>query len=398
MSKSTQLTGSFLCRCLAVWLFASLLSAAAWATRGDALSGKEVAVQTGQFTTQQAIDGLSFPSSAKEKSEDNFADMLLAVEAHPDVAVFSIWVAGPVVAMIRANHANQLAEAQGNIVVIYPDIGEPYRSVFSQIIDGIAEKTQGRATHIAVGSNVNMGELNNALHRQDARVVIALGRQGVRAVAGLDSRIGVVVGGIVSAPENEVRDYQVNSLAPDPALLFARLKHMRPGIKRIFTVYDPRQNAWMMRFAKEAARAQGLELVAREALDLRSAMQAYQEILSSADGNQDALWLPQDSTTVEDGSVLPLVLKESWERNLVVFSSSFAHVKRGVLFSLYPNNIELGRHLADSALGYLNSGGNKNAGMYPLREVLMAVNLRTARHLDINTSRQQGFDIAFPEQ
>jgi putative ABC transport system substrate-binding protein len=163
-------------------------------------------------------------------------------------------------------------------------------------------------------------------------------------------------------------------------------------------VYDPRQNAWMMRLAKEAARAQGLELVAREAQDLRSAISTYQQILATADSSQDAIWLPQDSTTVEDGTVLPLVLQESWARNLAVFSSSFGHVKRGVLFSLYPNNVELGRHLAGSALGYLASGGNEGGGMLPLREVLMAINQRTARHLDINTSRQQDVDMVFPEQ
>ena len=44
-----------------------------------------------------------------------------------------------------------------------------------------------------------------------------------------------------------------------------------PKVRRVFTVYDPRQNAWMMRLANEAAHAQGLELKAYEAQDLQSA-------------------------------------------------------------------------------------------------------------------------------
>jgi len=97
--------------------------------------------------------------------------------------------------------------------------------------------------------------------------------------------------------------------------------------------------------------------------------------------------------------VLPMVLQESWNRNLAMFSSNFSHVKRGVLFSLYPNNVGLGRHLAGSALGFLNSGDYPARGMIPLREVLMAVNLRSAKHLGCNPGRQsQGFDLAFPEQ
>ena len=285
----------------------------------------------------------------------------------------------------------------GAIAVIYPEIAEPYRSVFAQIIDGIEDKAKGRVVNFAVGPNVDAGELNNSLRRQDIKVVIALGRHGMKIASALDRTFGIVVGGVLTAAENEMRDMQVNSLSPDPALLFSHLKELMPGARRVFAVYDPRQNAWMMRLAKEAARAQGLELVTYEAQDLRSAMHAYQEILAAANGAQDALWLPQDSTTVEGSSVLPLVLQESWQRNLAVFSSSFGHVRRGVLFSLYPNNVELGRHLADSALDILASG-KKNGGIIPLREVLMAINLRTARHLEIDVSRQQKFDMAFPEQ
>ena len=100
---------------------------------------------------------------------------------------------------------------------------------------------------------------------------------------------------------------------------------------------------------------------------------------------------------MEDRAVLPLILQESWSRNLAVFSSNFGHIKRGILFSLYPNNVELGHHLADSALSLLVSGKNQPSGMFPLREVLMAVNLRTAKHLGLSTSHPQSFDMAFPE-
>jgi len=381
-------------------LLAPLLMTAvspAWATLKDlnALPGEPSQADFARAT--HSID-TSFLLPSSTPLQTDYSEVIQTIEAFPDVVVFPILVAGPVVADTSRKLANKLALAEGNIAVIYPDLAEPYRSVFAQIIGGIEAKARGRVSHFAVGSNVDVGELNNSLRRQDTRVVIALGRQGVKVASALDSNIGVVVGGVLTAPEDKTRDHQVNSLSPDPALLFSRLKGMMPKVRRVFTVYDPRQNAWMMRLAKEAARTQGLEFTAYEAQDLRSAMLAYQKILASADSTQDALWLPQDSTTVEDSSVLPLVLEESWSRNLAVFSSTFSHVRRGVLFSLYPNNVELGRHLAGSALSFLTSDGNEVSGMLPLREVLMAINLRTAKHLEINTSRPQIFDMAFPEQ
>lgn len=287
--------------------------------------------------------------------------------------------------------------AAGGIAVIYPDIGEPYRSVFAQIIGGIEEKARGRVIGLSVGANANPSELNDALRRQGIRVAIALGRQGMKAASALDRNVGVVVGGVLAVQEGEARNMQVISLSPDPVLLFSRLKEMLPRMRRVFVVYDPRQNAWMIRLAREAARAQGMELETYEAQDLRGAMRAYQDILASADHRRDALWLPQDSTTVEESAVLPLVLQDSWGRSLTVFSSNFGHVKRGALFAMYPDNVELGRRLAVSALGLLAPGGEAS-GMMPLREVRIAVNLRTAKHVGADAGRVQEFDMTFPEQ
>ncbi|MFH2134084.1 MAG: ABC transporter substrate binding protein [Pseudomonadota bacterium] len=316
-----------------------------------------------------------------------------------EVLIVPVRVAGLVNVGVQRKLANKLADASGagGIAVIYPDIGEPYRSVFTQIIDGIEDKARGRVRNFPVGKDVDVGQLKESMRRQDAKVVIALGRQGLRVARSLESDLGLVVGGVLSASDDEVQSAQINSLSPDPALLFARLKSMMPKVRRVLTVYDPRQNEWLIRLAKDAARQQGLELVTYQAQDLRSAMRAYQEILAAADVEKDALWLPQDSTTVEDSSVMPMLLQESWSRNLTMFSSSFSHVRRGVLFSLYPDNVDLGRSLAGSALSLMANGGN-GSGLMPLREVLMAINLRTARHLGVNTSRLQSFDMAFPEQ
>jgi len=140
--------------------------------------------------------------------------------------------------------------------------------------------------------------------------------------------------------------------------------------------------------------------VAQEARDLKSAVRIYQEILAEANPERDALWLPQDATTVEEGAVLPMVLQEAWGRRLPVFSSSFGHVKRGVLFSLYPDNMGLGKNLANSALGRLSAGDSVGRGVTPLKDVQTAVNLRTAKHLGLNFSSQQqrGFDLVFTGQ
>lgn len=363
-------------------------------------------LQAGAETTRIAV----IFAEADDPVPSSFASLLGGMEDTPGVEIIRLTLKDldePRLSQLLMANAQRggpirLAAAGGNIgpiAVLYPDIGEPYRSVFSKIIEGIEENTQTKVSSYAVGSNFNAQAISGELRRQDVRVVIALGRNGLKAASTLDKEFGVIAGGVVSVPEADMRNAAILSLAPDPALLFARLKALSPKTQRIFVVFDPRQNTWLIKLAKDAARAQGIELIAQEASDLKSALVVYQSIFAMADARRDALWLPQDSATVDDSLVLPLVLQESWSKGIPVFSSNVSHVKRGALFALYPNNVELGRNLASSALG-MASGGPVTRGVLPLRDVLTAFNTRTASHLGLSPSaaQQQGFNLLFPEQ
>ncbi|HET8870257.1 MAG TPA: ABC transporter substrate binding protein [Aquabacterium sp.] len=286
----------------------------------------------------------------------------------------------------------------GNVAVLYPDIGEPYRSVFAAIVNGIDDQARGRVVPVQLTATTHAADVSTELKRKDVKVVIALGRAGINAAARLERTVSVVAGGVIAPSDPSQRDWPVLSLAPDPALLFARLRALVPGIRRIWVVHDPRQNDWLIRLARDAARSQGLELLVFEAQDLKSAVRQYREVFANADAKRDALWLPQDASTVDDTVVLPMVLEECWGRGLTVFSSSVAHVKRGVLFALYPDNAGMGRALGRLAQAYVTGDAAQTAGIQPLRDVLLAVNTRTAHHLGVELDvRRTRFDMIFPE-
>ena len=274
-----------------------------------------------------------------------------------------------------------LAEPIG---VIFPDIGEPYRQIFAEIIDGVEDQARQRVRSYPVGNNADMAELSANLKRNGTKVVIALGRQGLKAAATLEPQFNIVVGGLPPLPDGE---RQVGVLmTPDPGLLFSQLKVLVPGARKVIVVYNPQHNEWLVRLAREAARQHGLELVTLEARDLGSAARLYESAFANADPRTDAVWLPIDSTTVEESIIMPLVLREAWNRNIAVFSSSRPHVRRGVLFALYPDNLELGRSLATLALSSM--AGEARRGVIPARGALNAINLRTALHIGLNPSQK----------
>lgn len=289
------------------------------------------------------------------------------------------------------------AEPGRAVAVVYPELGEPFKQIFAAIIDGIQERLRVPVASIAVSATATPAEVAEDLRRRDIKVLIGLGRGGMRIAAALSAELPVLVGCVVSVQEAEARAFPVHTLAPDPGLLLARLKRLMPAARRVHLVYDPRLNAWLVRLAREAARAEGLELLAQEAQDQPGALRLYTQLLSAADPARDALWLPQDPTTVDDNAVLSLVLKDGWNRSIAVFSSHVAHVRRGALFSLYPDNVELGRSLAASALRLVVNPRALGPGVTPLRDTRAAINVRTAAHLGMDAAAvQSGFDLVYP--
>ena len=281
------------------------------------------------------------------------------------------------------------------IAVLFPDLGEPFRKIFVEIISGIEGQARQRMRAYPISPNQNLQELAAVLKRNNTRVLVALGRQGLNAAAALHPPLGVVIGGVSSVPDG---DKQIGiCLTPDPALLFAQLKLLLPATRRVIVVYNPQHNDWLIKLARDAARSQGLELVAHETRELAGAARLYESAFAIADGKRDALWLPIDPTTVDEPTILPLVLRDSWDRSVPVFSSSFSHVNKGVLFSLYANNIELGRALANLASDLL-AGNAPTRGVTPLRDVLAALNTRTASHfgITVDARMQRAFHYIYP--
>src|SRR5450759_2601909 len=81
------------------------------------------------------------------------------------------------------------AEGEVTIAVIYPDIGEPYREIFAKIIEGIEDKVGSRVANYPLRSDTDIGVLKASLLRQNTKVVLALGRQGMKTAKALNNDI-----------------------------------------------------------------------------------------------------------------------------------------------------------------------------------------------------------------
>jgi putative ABC transport system substrate-binding protein len=285
-----------------------------------------------------------------------------------------------------------------SIAVVYPDVREPYRSVFLEIVRGM-EAELGHVTQYPLGEGQESGDSLMARMKNDRiDAVVTLGRAGYEAAKSLSKELPVIVGAVLlPLGQNDLHLSGV-SLTPDPAILFARLKELAPQARDVTVIYDPQQNSGELSRARNAAQTRSMSLQALESTDLRQSAALYQKVLREIKEGSAAIWLPQNNLAMDDQTLLPLVLRAAWEQRFVVFSGNLDHVKKGALFSLYPDNFGMGRSLVIMARKRLSGPARDNAGIEPLRDLLLAVNIRTAEHLGLRFSTEaiRKFGMTFP--
>lgn len=280
--------------------------------------------------------------------------------------------------------------AETRVGVLYPDSAAPYVRLYQTIIDGMAQVGDLRLQSRAVSAADSPDDLRSWAQANQAAIV--LGELPPAITASLNATMPVIHGAATLNDNNQAGV----SLAANPSHLFKRLRSLKPDTDRVYVVFRPQATGWLIAVAKQAAREQGLDLQALPCEDAQQAGAAFGRILQQARPGRDAIWLTLDSV-VPLNQLLPVLLRESWDKQLVLFSNNPVDVAKGALFALYPDYPAMGRQLAERAKKQL--GRSPATGPEASERLNGAVNTRTAAHLGITLTEQQRqtFDRIFPE-
>ena len=286
------------------------------------------------------------------------------------------------------------AWAEENISILYPEVSAPYDAIFNKIIAGIGSQQTLQIHPLSLKKEDSESRLKKHLIKTNPKAIIALGKRGTLAAENLQSKLPTVYGALPYIPDGKTGI----SLSADPQQQFKTLKSIAPQITTLSVVFSPAANTWLISLAEAAAKQYGLTLKTFPVENLREAMLQYREILRTSSNKTDAIWLPLDPVSANDKVVLPMLLQEAWDRDLVIFSSKPTDVQRGVLFSMYADNFGMGQDLANLLVKRLR--GETVPPVSPVTTLLIAVNLRTAAHLGFNFTPQQQrrFDLTFPSR
>ena len=322
---------------------------------------------------------------------------LLKLRRHAVTALFFLGTTATLVCGILPQTV--IAAEKSPTGITYPEMREPYRSVFDSIVSGIKSEAPRPVKALEISKGQGPPEVNEWLLKNKIKTLVSLGNQGLEGCASLPVEVRMIAGAVLApGADNGCELYGGIAMSPAPERLFAQLKKLHPDVSIVTVVYNDALNGWLIEHAMQAAAKFDLHLYALPVENIQEAAKTYRELIEHGlVGIKHAIWLPQDPHTVDQKTILPVLLKESWNKKFIVFSSNPAHVKRGVLFALYPDYEAMGKSLGRMAIS-ANDGSIKKTPIQPLNDVLIAVNLRTADHLKLSLSNslKSTFNLTFP--
>jgi len=156
---------------------------------------------------------------------------------------------------------------------------------------------------------------------------------------------------------------------------FHELKRVFPGARRIGVLFDPEVTGRVVGEAVLAARKAGLELIPMP-------VKSESDIAGHRISEVDVLWSVADSTVFSSQGLQQVLLSTLRQRvPFVGLSQSF--VKAGALLALSVDYSDVGRQSAELASRVLSGERPEDIRMTTPREVILSVNINTARRIGV---------------
>lgn len=284
------------------------------------------------------------------------------------------------------------------ISVVYPDSSKRAEVLYKTIIKGMSFNKSITLSVHPFSAKQDALAIQQLIINDQSALLVLLGTKAVNLRHQFSLNIPIITGAHMLIKNNQLGI----SLSADPQQLFSQLKTVQPMIKKVNVIYSEENNGWLIEYAKIAAKSYNIEVNAIQSQKIQNSGAELKKIIKQIDAKTEAIWLPYDPI-VPTKKLLPELLKNAWNKNLLVFSGNPYHVQQGTLFALFPNYNQLGKQLVELSLQSLNQkyrlNQQSNLAPQPSKYLNSAINIRTASHLGIHLSNEEkeNYQMIFPK-
>lgn len=171
------------------------------------------------------------------------------------------------------------------------------------------------------------------------------------------------------------------SMSIPPEKQLAALQKVLPDVRRVGLLYDPGKTGFLVKKAQIAARAAGIELVAKEVRRPKD----VPELANSMKDHIQAFWMFPDTTVVTPETVNFLLLF-SLENRIPMFAFSDKYVEAGALMSLDIDAFNLGKQAGEAARKILSGVDVREIPRFDVKNAVLTINVKTAKKMGITVS------------
>lgn len=273
-----------------------------------------------------------------------------------------------------------------DLLIVYPEARSPYSKVFDDIITGVSARFSGNIHRLETTPGMGSNTLRERLKGAKPDIILALGTGNVELLTAMNIKTPIIAGAVRANPNN----LSGISIFPDPVVVMEKLLTLSPATNRVFIVTASPGEGNYLEKARSYMEKQGKTLEIHRVTDIHEAAGQYLKVLNTAD-QYDGIWILPGETTI-DNAIMGQLLQAAWNKNLVLFSANPNDVRKGTLFAAYPDNGMMGQDLGDLLNRELISG-HTEPDFAPVKRLLLAVNVRTSRHLGLDLSGKIKSDI-----
>lgn len=286
--------------------------------------------------------------------------------------------------LINSSIADEVLASE--LLIVFPEAPAPYSKVFEDIIKGVSSQYTGTIHRLQTSSYSDGAYVRERLANTRPDIILALGSHNVTMLSNLNVNVPIIAGALSANPTN----MPGISIFPDPVVVMQKLLLLSPGTDRVSVVTALNSGSGYLDEAKIYMASLGKKLIVYRAGDIHAAAIQYLQALKTAEA-YDGIWILPGETGIDD-AIMGQLLQSAWDKNIVLFSSNPNDVRKGTLFAAYPDNEKMGQDLGLLVNKQL-TGEMPMPHFTPVKQLLLAVNLRTSRHLGLPLSGKIRSDI-----
>ncbi|MBI5409629.1 MAG: hypothetical protein HZA14_09720 [Nitrospirae bacterium] len=249
-------------------------------------------------------------------------------------------------------------------------VGDTDLKPVSDVVKAIIEAVPG---DVSVMSTKDVKEdLSDAVQKENAKVVVALGKDAVNAADALPESVPVIYGLVIKPPETKRQNITGVYMATPVSEYVSFINRYFPDIKKVGVICEQKSLGFITSSANQPE------------VEIHSAENPYEFVkgLSSFRGKVDALLLLPEKNLISSKAVEEVYLF-SFANKIPVIGISEKYVKTGSLFSLVFDEEALGRQIGRLVVNALTQEEASSAPSLPPGRFKLYINKKTAAAMNI---------------